>query len=106
MSKYIGQHKEIKNRIAELETRKIDMDRYGREVRSLQEKGTNRTKLQATEQKLEAAKANYTKLNTELMSDLPKLHEDRIPFFDPVFATVRMDLLKWLIIIPVLECTC
>lgn len=87
VSKYIGQYKEIKLRIAELQTRRVDMDRYGRDVRSLQEKATNRSKLTVAEQKLEAAKANYAKLNEELQLDLPRLHEDRLIFFNPAFAT-------------------
>lgn len=88
VSKYIGQHKEIKLRIAELETRRVDMDRYGREVRSLQEKASNQAKLKIAEQKYEAAKVNYHKLNEELQKDIPALIDDRTHFFDPALATV------------------
>jgi len=38
LSKYIGQFKELKDRLREEEIRKIDMDRYGRELKSYQEK--------------------------------------------------------------------
>jgi hypothetical protein len=39
-------------------------------------------------EKWEHAKKNYNALNDELLRDMPALFEDRIPFFDPVFATV------------------
>lgn len=63
------------------------MDRYASDLKSAQEKGQT-GKIQICEQKYEAAKLNYHTLNEELLEDLPALFEDRIPFFNPVFATV------------------
>jgi hypothetical protein len=73
-----------------LEVRRVDMDRYTRDVRIQAEKGKSVGKMSITEQKLEAARQNYTSLNDELMRDMPKLYNDRIPFFDPAFATVTI----------------
>jgi len=87
LSKYVGQCKEAKQRIGILETRKVDMDRYGRDVKGIQEKGTNRSKSQIAEQKYDAAKANYDALKNELLRDLPRLIDDRVAFLDPTFAT-------------------
>jgi len=86
-SKYLGQFKEAKGRIAIRNTRLVDMDRYGRDVRVLQEKAGPHSKITVAEQKYEAAVANYQSLNDELLRDLPALYEDRIPYFDPLFAT-------------------
>jgi len=86
ISKYQGQFKEMKQRIELRHTRRLDMDRYGRDVKTAQEKA-NVAKLPQAEAKYNAAVANYNALHEELMKDLPKLYEDRIPFFDPVLAT-------------------
>jgi len=95
ISKYLGQFKEIKTRIEERNNRKVDMDRYGREVRSLQEKATNQVKVKAAEQKYDAATTNYQNLNDELLRDMPNLYEDRIPFFDPLFATYTVGVAEY-----------
>jgi len=86
VSKYIGQFKDIKARIVVRDTRKIDMDRYAKEVKNYQEKAKS-DKLDPAVHKLEVAKSNYTSLNNELLHDMPALFEDRIPFFDPIIAT-------------------
>jgi len=86
ISKYLGQFKEMSTRIDLHKTRRIDMDRYSRDVKIHQEKAQT-GKLTISEQKYEAAKVNFNTLHDELMKDLPALYEDRIPFFDPVFAT-------------------
>jgi len=86
VSKYLGQYKEIKTRLELHNTRRIDMDRYGRDVKGHQEKA-NAGKLSISEQKYETAKVNFTSLHDELMRDLPALFEDRLTFFNPVFAT-------------------
>jgi len=86
VSKYIGQYKDVKNRIEILETRRVDMDRYSRDLRTHQEKAKT-DKAAVTQQKFETAKANYGALSDELMKDMPLLLEDRIPFFEPVLAT-------------------
>jgi len=87
ISKYIGQYKDIKNRMKELETRKVDMDRYQRDVRTTTEKAKAQGQLTMKEQKYETARLNYANLHDELCRDLPLLNRDRIPFFDPVLAS-------------------
>jgi len=85
ISKHLGQYKDIKNRLEELDVRRVDMDRYGRDVRNANEKG--KSTVPHKEQKYDTAKMNYDNLHNELSHDLPALHDDRIPFFDPTFAT-------------------
>jgi len=94
-SKYLGQFKETKGRIAERNTRKVDMDRYGRDLRILQEKATNQAKISISQQKYDAAISNYNQLNDELLQDLPRLYEDRIPFFDPLLATYTIGMAEY-----------
>ncbi len=77
------------NRLQELEVRRVDMDRYSRDVRIYAEKG-NSGKHTLTNSKLEAARSNYTNLNDELMRDMPALYADRVKFFDPGLSTVRL----------------
>jgi len=95
ISKYLGQFKEATIRINERNTRLVDMDRYGRDVRSLQEKAINQAKVSAAQQKFEAATSNYHSLNDELLKDLPRLYDDRIPFFDPLLATYSLSLSEY-----------
>jgi len=92
ISKYLTQFKEAKHRIEERNIRLLDMDRHAREVRSLQEKGTNQSKIKIAEQKHESAATNYYNLNDELLRDLPKLYDDRMAFFDPLLATYAISL--------------
>jgi len=94
VSKYIGQYKDIKNRIETLNTRRVDMDRYSRDLRSHQEKAKN-DKAALTQQKFDTAKANYIALHEELMKDLPLLLDDRIPFFTPVLATYLLGISEY-----------
>jgi len=94
-SKYLGQFKEAKERIAERNTRCVDMDRYGRDLRTLQEKATHQAKVTTAQQKYDAAVSNYTQLNDELLQDLPRLYEDRIPYFDPLLGTYTSGLAEF-----------
>jgi hypothetical protein len=94
ISKYLGQYKEIKERIEIRNTRKVDMDRYSRDYRIHEEKAQV-AKANAAKQKYETAKSNYTALNDELLRDLPALYEDRIPFFDPALATYSTSLAEY-----------
>lgn len=73
----------------ERSNRRVDMDRYAKDLKTAQEKNKI-DKIPTLEQKLAASKANYQTLHEELLKDLPLLYEDRIPFFDPVFATVSL----------------
>jgi len=86
VGKYLAQFKEIKNKTDLRDTRCVDMDRYAKEVKTYQEKA-NKSKLDATEQKLEVAKNNYLQIHNELLDLMPALYEDRLIFFEPVLAT-------------------
>jgi hypothetical protein len=89
--RYEIQYKEIDIRLEERSTRRVDMDRYAKDLKTAQEKNKI-DKIPTLEQKLAASKANYQALHEELLKDLPLLYEDRIPFFDPVFATFFVTL--------------
>jgi len=86
VSKYLGQYKEIKIRLEEENTRRVDMDRYNRDARGHQEKA-NSSRYSVAQQKYETAKVNYNNLHDELTKDMTLLFDDRIPFFDPALAT-------------------
>jgi len=87
ISAHIGQYKDVKNRLKEEETRKVDMDRYSRDVRLTTEKAKTQGQLTSKEQKFETARINYQNLHDELLRDLPLLHKDRVPFLEPAIAT-------------------
>jgi len=86
ISKYLTQFKELNQRLGVQDTRKLDLERYARDVKIYTEKN-NKEKLAVAEPKMETARVNYDNLTDELMHDLPALYEDRVAFFDPVFAT-------------------
>jgi amphiphysin len=86
ISIYLGQYKEMKHRIDTYDTRRVDQDRYAAEVRKAQEKGKY-AELPHKEEKLRAAKANYSALHEELMVDLPAMEKDKIAFIPLVVAT-------------------
>lgn len=82
--KYLAQFKDVHDRLKEHETRRIDMDRYSRDVKSHQ---GNPSKLQTSEQKLEAAKRNYNNLHHELSHDIQALQHDKGVYFIYALAT-------------------
>lgn len=112
MTAYIGQYNEIIVRCKERNRRRVDMDRFKAEVRDLTlhppEKHPDKLPkvlpiayiesgrilihfpiIQA-QRNYALAKAAFEELNTELLRDIPLLYADRLNFFDPCFATVRL----------------
>eukprot|EP01116_Phalansterium_solitarium_P016971 TRINITY_DN4066_c1_g1_i2.p1 TRINITY_DN4066_c1_g1~~TRINITY_DN4066_c1_g1_i2.p1 ORF type:complete len:378 (+),score=79.33 TRINITY_DN4066_c1_g1_i2:111-1244(+) len=85
-AKYLGQFKEVKLRLPVCETRRVDMDRYDRDLHTLQKNGSA-AKVPQAEQKLAQARANYQALFDELMRDLPRLYDDRTDYFDCAVGT-------------------
>jgi len=83
LSNYMGQFKEIEERMKERDNRLLDMDRYKWEM----EHKSSSIKQQPHKEKYDLQKQNYDALNDELMEDIPKLYADRFPFFDPAFAS-------------------
>jgi len=83
LSNYMGQFKEIEERMKERDNRLLDMDRYKWEM----EHKSNTIKQQQHREKYDLQKQSYDALNNELMEDIPKLYADRFPFFDPAFAS-------------------
>eukprot|EP01114_Cavostelium_apophysatum_P001489 TRINITY_DN1129_c0_g1_i1.p1 TRINITY_DN1129_c0_g1~~TRINITY_DN1129_c0_g1_i1.p1 ORF type:complete len:418 (-),score=106.83 TRINITY_DN1129_c0_g1_i1:111-1259(-) len=92
ISIYLGQYKEMKERLKDEEVRKVDMDRYNRDVKGAQEKAKSVGTVSNKEMKADGARANYDNLHNELAKDLPALFEDRVPFFNPAFATYMISL--------------
>ncbi|PRP87320.1 SH3 domain-containing protein [Planoprotostelium fungivorum] len=84
--KYLQQFKEVEKRIATRSTRKADMDRYRHELLAFQEKAKDK-RIAVAEEKYETAKTKYDAINDELTHDMPVLLNDRVTFFEPVFAT-------------------
>lgn len=86
ISLYLGQYKEMKHRLEAYQTRRVDKDRYARDVRKAQEKGKY-AELPHAEEKLRLAKQNYTALHDELMQDLPTMQKDKLEFIPLVVST-------------------
>jgi len=85
--RYKMQFKEMKGRMNSWEKKKVDLDRYKHDVKAHRKAGKD-LKEQAAQQKLDLATHNFDMLNQEIQHDLSKLYEDRIPFVEPLFATV------------------
>ncbi|GAM17353.1 hypothetical protein SAMD00019534_005280, partial [Acytostelium subglobosum LB1] len=91
LAEYISQFKEVKKRMEELTTRKVDMDRYKNELGKLREKATSSTsknKLGPTEEKYRICKEGYDALHAELVRDLPILFEDKNVYFRFLLAAL------------------
>eukprot|EP01112_Ceratiomyxa_fruticulosa_P014433 TRINITY_DN4130_c0_g1_i1.p1 TRINITY_DN4130_c0_g1~~TRINITY_DN4130_c0_g1_i1.p1 ORF type:complete len:441 (+),score=103.26 TRINITY_DN4130_c0_g1_i1:110-1324(+) len=80
LNQYLVQFKEVKDRMKELEVRRIDMDRYNREFQ--------KDRKLSIENKYKVAKEGYDELLAELMRDLPTLFDDRVNFMEPVYAAL------------------
>jgi len=94
ISRYMGQYKDIQVRLSEENVRKVDMDRYARDARSASEK-SKYGQASKTESKHDIAKANYDNLHLELGRDMPLLFNDRLRFFNPIFASYVINYSKF-----------
>lgn len=89
LSMYLAQYKVIEERIAERNTRLVDMDRYNMDLKALLAKpDTDPTKIQMAKEKVEAKSQQYQSLNDELIRDIPSLLNDKSRFFDALFAVL------------------
>jgi len=80
IDKYLGQYNQLRIRIQSLEKRKIDMDRYSREMKMLMDKKSDR--LTRLERKFKAARDGYLQLHEELVKDIAILMSDTIDFIN------------------------
>jgi len=81
------QYKLMKRRMAVLETRRTDMDRFHTQVLKITEKTTGgRDGLGEADAKYRAAREAYEKLHDEMMADFARLHEELKPFLGPAAA--------------------
>eukprot|EP01117_Protostelium_nocturnum_P012905 TRINITY_DN4779_c0_g2_i2.p1 TRINITY_DN4779_c0_g2~~TRINITY_DN4779_c0_g2_i2.p1 ORF type:complete len:386 (-),score=118.36 TRINITY_DN4779_c0_g2_i2:42-1199(-) len=87
IDRYRAQFKEMKKRMGVWKSRKTDMDRYKHEVKLNQAKGRKDERSVYVAEKATRASDIFSIINKEIQYDLSKLWEDRIPFFEPVFAT-------------------
>eukprot|EP01132_Coremiostelium_polycephalum_P006675 gene6675-8257_t len=87
LRQYLAQFREIRARLAELDTRRLDMDRYYRDYSIKANKGKDASSLSKTENKHTRTKEAYQELSDELMRDMQSLYEDRQAVFDPALAT-------------------
>eukprot|EP01100_Stratorugosa_tubuloviscum_P000275 TRINITY_DN1059_c0_g1_i1.p1 TRINITY_DN1059_c0_g1~~TRINITY_DN1059_c0_g1_i1.p1 ORF type:complete len:427 (+),score=249.51 TRINITY_DN1059_c0_g1_i1:198-1478(+) len=94
LSDYIQQYSIINKRMTERQRRLTDMDRYAKEVHDLEKKGDS-PKLSAAREKYDTMSAAYCDLNDELMQDMQRLQQDRIIFFDPIFANIIDNQMKF-----------
>ncbi|EFA83659.1 hypothetical protein PPL_02725 [Heterostelium album PN500] len=88
LRQYLAQFREIRERLEELDLRRLDMDRYFRDYSIKANKGKDATSLAKTESKHQKTKEGYQTLSDELMRDMPMLYNDRQTVFDPAFAAL------------------
>eukprot|EP01133_Synstelium_polycarpum_P004207 gene4207-4902_t len=86
LRQYLSQFREIRERLAELDLRRLDMDRYFRDYSIKANKGKDATSLAKTEAKHAKTKQAYQDLSDELMNDMPYLFNDRQELYNPTFA--------------------
>jgi len=93
LNAHMGIYKTLKKRVNERDRRKTDFDRFKAEVKALTvHPATKPEKLAEGQHNLAVAKHAYEILEAELMKDMDALHNDRLCFFDPCFATIlRME---------------
>lgn len=72
----------------------MDYDRMRAQVKKLTEKpDKDPTKLPRTEKELDMSKVAYDQLNEQLLDEIPKLIDLRVPYLDPSFeALVKIQL--------------
>ncbi|GAM27093.1 hypothetical protein SAMD00019534_102680 [Acytostelium subglobosum LB1] len=87
LRQYLAQFREIRERLNELDLRRLDMDRYFRDYSIKANKGKDATSLAKTEAKHQKTKEGYQTLSDELMQDMPSLFNDRQNVFNPAFAS-------------------
>jgi len=87
-NKYKAQYREIEDRIRERKRRMEEVEKLTDQVKKYREKADARLNL--TERKLDSMTRAYEELNTELLSDIPKLVADKEKFFHPLVAIVRI----------------
>jgi len=79
----------MKKRIKERQRRLIDLDRFKADYKATSTSSSVKPdKLQGSQKNLEMAKHSFDVLEEELLKDLTALHNDRVGFFDPCFATL------------------
>ncbi|KAB8349538.1 hypothetical protein FH972_023564 [Carpinus fangiana] len=80
--------------IKKREHKQMDFDRMRAQVKRLTEKpDKDATKLPRTERELEMTKNSYEQLNEQLLDEIPKLIDLRVPYLDPSFeALVKIQL--------------
>lgn len=80
--------------IKKREHKQMDYDRMRAQVKKLTEKpDKDPTKLPRTEKELDMSKVAYDQLNEQLLDEIPKLIDLRVPYLDPSFeALVKIQL--------------
>jgi len=76
LSEYLGQFHEMEKRLEKRGKRRVDMDRYREDVKSLTEKNKDPQKLTIAKEKLANMQEAYKELNSELLVDIPALYSD------------------------------
>eukprot|EP01117_Protostelium_nocturnum_P015381 TRINITY_DN5961_c0_g1_i2.p1 TRINITY_DN5961_c0_g1~~TRINITY_DN5961_c0_g1_i2.p1 ORF type:complete len:690 (-),score=197.29 TRINITY_DN5961_c0_g1_i2:33-2102(-) len=94
IAKHLAQFKEIKDRISIRDTRRLDMDRYARDV-SVHTSNNHPEKAQKAQEKLDSTSNAYYTLHAELVDDMKDLHHDRSLFLTPLLATYIVSLAQY-----------
>jgi len=93
LNNYMGQYREINNRVVERNRRGEEADKLTTTKEKQTAKGDPR--MGGTEIRLETAKQAYEELNIELIRDMPLLIADSDKFFHPVIALMIVNQNKF-----------
>lgn len=94
ISRFCAYFADVNDAIKKREHKLMDYDALRAKVKKLTEKPSDDvTKLPRLEKDMEFSKDVYEQLNVQLISDLPKLIDMRVPYLDPSFeALVKIQL--------------
>eukprot|EP01105_Mastigella_eilhardi_P028963 TRINITY_DN994_c0_g1_i2.p1 TRINITY_DN994_c0_g1~~TRINITY_DN994_c0_g1_i2.p1 ORF type:complete len:459 (-),score=128.23 TRINITY_DN994_c0_g1_i2:93-1469(-) len=97
IEEYLVQYDMMHKRMTEVDNRRTDMDRYYHNLLKLTEKTTGtKDNIPKADAQYKQAKALYEALLQEMLQDMPKLHEDLVPFMTPLIAVYNTSYAEFL----------
>ncbi|PRP76823.1 hypothetical protein PROFUN_14863 [Planoprotostelium fungivorum] len=91
IAKYLGQFKEIGDRITIRDRRRLDMDRYARDV-NVHTGNNHAEKARKAQEKQDSMTNAYYAIHNELIDDMKAVYFDRSAFLNPLLATYILSL--------------
>ncbi|KAI8804000.1 hypothetical protein BJ742DRAFT_826799 [Cladochytrium replicatum] len=96
LGKMVGTFPDVNEAIKKRQKKLLDYDRARSSVRRLVEKPSDDTqKLPKAEQEANQVREIYENLNNQLLTEIPKLIDLRVPFLDPSFEALAKSQLRF-----------